>query len=194
MEPYKSWDFCKSIDCAYMGFSLDNRQRACLETKCKAYQFHQHLRDHGQILEEGSALESQLANYKDITGLSCEEYRMHREKIKEIESQLAEAQADNAALVEFVKQVEQSIWLPGQIIAKEILANPHPGDSLRKELEQLRNIETVANEVMHDWDCPTSLDDNDDHYSWCEGFGEGACPTCSMFKLKQALAQAKAVE
>jgi hypothetical protein len=65
MEAYKPWDFCKSIDCLAMRRSEavnqgeEARKQACND--CKAYQMHQYLKEHGQILEEGSALEAQLA-------------------------------------------------------------------------------------------------------------------------------------
>jgi hypothetical protein len=57
LKPYKPWDFCKSIDCdALSVVHKDERMKKVYCHKCYAYQFHQYLRDHDQILEEGSSL------------------------------------------------------------------------------------------------------------------------------------------
>lgn len=54
-EPYKSWEYCQSINCPiYNHWGKEKRKEACVT--CHAYQMHQYLREHGQILEEGSKL------------------------------------------------------------------------------------------------------------------------------------------
>ncbi len=73
MKPYEPWEFCKAIDCpAFPGIIFgceDTKKIFC--RKCHAYQMHQYLKDHGQILEEGSGLiarvreaEAELATHK----------------------------------------------------------------------------------------------------------------------------------
>ena len=54
MTPYQSWDFCRAIDCTFMVRTEEQRKTLCRD--CKAYQMHQYLKEHGQIVEEGSEL------------------------------------------------------------------------------------------------------------------------------------------
>lgn len=55
MQPYKSWDFCKSIDCGAM-IRTEEMRKGLICPTCKAYQMHTYLQEHGQITEEGSYL------------------------------------------------------------------------------------------------------------------------------------------
>lgn len=51
-KPYKSWEFCKHINCYAMSFGKSFRVKTiCI--RCPAYQMHQYLKEHEQILEEG---------------------------------------------------------------------------------------------------------------------------------------------
>ena len=61
MKLYKPWDFCKSIDCDALGVIFKDekmKKRYCY--RCYAYRMHQYLKEHGQILEEGSELAKRL--------------------------------------------------------------------------------------------------------------------------------------
>lgn len=58
MKIYKPWDFCKSINCDALEIK-DTEIRGQYCHKCNACLMHQYLRDHGQILEEGSELMGQ---------------------------------------------------------------------------------------------------------------------------------------
>lgn len=53
IEPYQPWNFCESVGCENIGL----KDQVC-KHYCKAYKFHQYLRDHNLILEEGSPLVS----------------------------------------------------------------------------------------------------------------------------------------
>jgi hypothetical protein len=54
---YKPGDFCKHINC----LSLQHpRKNPCLKEFCLAYQFHDYLSEHGQILTEGSTFVPQV--------------------------------------------------------------------------------------------------------------------------------------
>ena len=48
VSPYRSWDFCKSIQCS----GVVGSHWEC-KNGCKAYAFHQYLKQNGQIREEG---------------------------------------------------------------------------------------------------------------------------------------------
>lgn len=50
-KPYESWDFCKSVECDALRLTEDNRKFVSCH-KCYAYQMHQYLQDHGQILDQ----------------------------------------------------------------------------------------------------------------------------------------------
>ena len=77
MKPYKPWDFCKSIDCdALSVVHKDERMKKVYCHKCYAYQFHQYLRDHDQILEEGSS----LARVIQATNQRAKEYAKKMER------------------------------------------------------------------------------------------------------------------
>ncbi len=130
MEVYKPWDFCKERNCYGIGEYPDKEKRKKHYCKrCGAYSMHQYLKRHGQILEEGS----------DIT------------------FQLAEAQADNAEILDWIKAWHKDYqgWLDGDFDAEDILStvgrsmegvitDTHPGAALLTELEYLRKIEAVA--------------------------------------------------
>lgn len=90
MKPYKAWDFCKAIDCDALGLTEETRKIHC--HRCEAYKFHQFLKEHDQILEEGSTLIAKMRDTKDIISISCEEYRMQKEKIETIEERVREAE------------------------------------------------------------------------------------------------------
>jgi hypothetical protein len=115
IDVYKSGDYCRSIKCPAIG-----QQDKFNCQQCGAYGMHQYLKRHGQILEEGS----------DLT------------------FQLAEAQADNVALRERLKEVQQYFNNPSKYSGawpewysatiEQLLYKANPGDSIRKELEQLR--------------------------------------------------------
>jgi len=47
IKPYKSWDFCASINCRFTGL-----KERCKSSGCKAYEFHQYLKQNCQIIEE----------------------------------------------------------------------------------------------------------------------------------------------
>ena len=65
LKLYKPWEFCKAIDCdALSVIHQDQRMKKVYCYRCYAYRMHQYLKDHGQILEEGSELE-QLRNIRD---------------------------------------------------------------------------------------------------------------------------------
>jgi len=85
-----------------------------------------------------------------------------------LREQLAEAQADNAALIETVKRIMNIPITPGCecnhdagyvcprckvfVACNECLDNPHPGAALRKELEQLRTEnERLMNVLIDKW-------------------------------------------
>ena len=59
MKPYQPWEFCKTIDCDVLEIIKKPYQKMYCQ-KCKAYKFHQYLKEHGQILEEGSELAKRL--------------------------------------------------------------------------------------------------------------------------------------
>ena len=58
MNSYKPWDFCRSINCNALIRTEQQREQLC--KSCKAYQMHGYLREHGQIVEEGSPLLKEL--------------------------------------------------------------------------------------------------------------------------------------
>lgn len=61
MKPYQPWEFCKAIDCdALSVIHQDQRMKKVYCYRCYAYRMHQYLKDHGQILEEGSELAKRL--------------------------------------------------------------------------------------------------------------------------------------
>jgi len=68
MKPYEPWDFCKTISCPDLG--KNEICRSC----CLIFQFHQYLKDNGQILEEGSELAKVVAE--------AERLREENEKLK----------------------------------------------------------------------------------------------------------------
>ena len=204
METYKPWDFCKSIDCLAIkrseevNQSEEARKQSCMS--CKAYKMHQYLREHGQILEEESVLAAQFAGAKaDNEVLS--------DLIIDLQSQLAEAQADNAALVEACQEImsitDQYILracgaaggmkkLDAYEVSNKLmeiqskagppLADPHPGDPIRKELEQYkRALEAIKNQK-----CP--------EFYTRDGRCLNAIKNCFECMAEGHLAQAKAVE
>lgn len=102
METYESWDFCKYHVCDALRLSdKDKRKRAYCET-CRAYQMHQYLKDHGQILEEGSELEQMRSNYEkcaeilgdmvDVAEVTGSAY-LYRRDVGPIKDILAQAKA-----------------------------------------------------------------------------------------------------
>lgn len=71
MTPYKSWDYCKDVECAiYQGFPKDKRKEACVSIECHAYQMHQYLKEHEQILEEGSQFTEKILKAKKIININ----------------------------------------------------------------------------------------------------------------------------
>lgn len=54
MTPYQSWSFCEAINCHAMKHLSARVEMFC--QNCKAYQMHTYLKEHGQILEEGSGI------------------------------------------------------------------------------------------------------------------------------------------
>ena len=100
MEAYKPWNFCKAIDCpALMAYPIDCSQQIGLpfidwdkERKtlycngCKAYKMHQYLKEHGQIIEEGSELAAQFVDVQQYiyeNGISKEDCKRAIEMVKE---------------------------------------------------------------------------------------------------------------
>jgi hypothetical protein len=54
IKPYKSWDYCKSVNCRiYVQISQERRKEFCVA--CHAYQMHQYLKNNGQIIDESEA-------------------------------------------------------------------------------------------------------------------------------------------
>lgn len=64
-KPYKSWEFCEYIKCYAMSFGKSFRVKAIC-SRCPAYQMHQYLKEHGQMLEEGSELERIVTAAKTV--------------------------------------------------------------------------------------------------------------------------------
>jgi len=118
----------------------------------------------------------------------------------DLQSQLAEAQADNAALVEaldkireqfrdyFHKSTYYSTMLNPVVgndylreinkIAMDTLAKPRPGAPLMAELEQLRKdlaIERKINAMLGEWIDDEEMDLLDVCPEWCECYGENPC-------------------
>jgi hypothetical protein len=186
--------------------SDEARIQSCKD--CKAYQLHQYLKGHGQILEEGSDLESQLAEAQ------AEIIRLENEVIPEIcaramgyeetKTLLEEAQADNAAVAEAYEScegVKKYMTLPPSYWnedwsekregdyyeadkrykkAKEALSTPHPGASLLAELEQLQKVRDAA-VALPTMDC------------FITGCFDYHCD-CGFKALGQALSQPKEAE
>ncbi len=59
MEPYKPWDFCRSINCNSM-IRPEEQRKTLTCPNCKAYQMHDYLREKGSIIEEDSKLPKQI--------------------------------------------------------------------------------------------------------------------------------------
>ena len=68
MEPYKPWDFCRSINCNSM-IRPEEQRKVLTCPNCKAYQMHDYLRGHEQIIEEGNPPLTELEQYKRALGL-----------------------------------------------------------------------------------------------------------------------------
>jgi len=62
MQAYKPWDFCKSLQC----YSHQLDPEYCKKVGCKAYQMHDYLREHGQIIEEGNPLLAELEQLRRV--------------------------------------------------------------------------------------------------------------------------------
>jgi nicotinamide riboside kinase len=63
--PYKPWDFCRA-NCNKVELWPNKRDRKILFCyRCKAYQFHQYLRQHGQILEDESELAEKIKEVRE---------------------------------------------------------------------------------------------------------------------------------
>lgn len=125
MKPYEPWEFCKAIDCDALGVIFKDekmKQRYC--HKCKAYQMHGYIRDHGQILEEGSGL---IARVREAEA-DCAAMREALEWIK--------ANSDTG----FLYMGEMRYQGIGKNIQNkcEKALDPNPGSALLAELEQLR--------------------------------------------------------
>jgi len=173
LAPYKPWEFCKSIDC-----SAPFRIGLADCRDCKAYQIHQYLREHGQILEEGSMLLAELHRLDryEQPGPKCNKGHENTLPIalwdcpvcrEEVRAQLAEAQADNAALVGKLNAIQDYFSNPKKYdgawtewhsaTIRQLMSKAHPGDSIRKELERLQNaIRATCRERCHMIHCTKS--------------------------------------
>lgn len=86
MNPYKPWDFCKDTDCkSYRYPGLEEERILFFCEKCKAYKMHQYLREHGQIVEEGSPCITKIA-------VLTEENDIQRASIQELSRRVSEGQ------------------------------------------------------------------------------------------------------
>ena len=63
MKTYNPWDFCRSINCNSM-IRTEEQRKVLTCPNCKAYQMHDYLREHGQIIEEDSPLLKELEQHK----------------------------------------------------------------------------------------------------------------------------------
>ena len=171
VETYKSWDFCKATGCNFL--IRDEAIRADLCKSCPAYQMHQYLHEHGQVLEEGSKLQTDMSNHR----ATVEATKNILDDLNHMRSQLAEAQADNAALVETIKTVINIHIAPGCTCDDAgyicprcrvfttchlTLNNPHPGADLLIELEQYKRAYETVTGIMGkliNWCPPTPLEE-----------------------------------
>jgi len=62
---------------------------------CRAYQMHDYLREHGQIIEDGNPLLMELEQYKRALELACQKYNSGHTKPYQIypDNYLAQAKA-----------------------------------------------------------------------------------------------------
>ncbi len=84
MQPYKSWDFCNHTGCTFMVRSGEQRKTLCRD--CKAYQMYTYLREHGQVLEEGSGIQAELARLQvalEATIAEKENLKLHWVPVEE---------------------------------------------------------------------------------------------------------------
>ena len=77
MKPYEPWEFCKSINCGALIHSINTRKWALCD-QCKACHMHTYLREHGQILEEGSVLQIELDALRKVAE-TVKEFTKHFE-------------------------------------------------------------------------------------------------------------------
>jgi hypothetical protein len=69
LESYKSWDYCKEHCDMYQKWADSEERVYMMCGDCHVYQFHQYLKEHGQILEEGSELLAVVEAAKKLTDL-----------------------------------------------------------------------------------------------------------------------------
>ena len=67
VETYKPWDFYKATGCNFL--IRDETIRADLCKSCPAYQMHQYLKEHQQIIEEGNPLIKELEQLRQAMGI-----------------------------------------------------------------------------------------------------------------------------
>ena len=78
LKLYKPWDFCKSINCNSM-VRTEEQRKVLTCPSCKAYQMHDYLRAHSQILEEDSALSAKIEQLEnDFITMTAEKERCRK--------------------------------------------------------------------------------------------------------------------
>ena len=126
-----------------------------------------------------------------------EENDIKRASIQELSRQLAEAQADNAALSGFIEDLYEDIrfWNRGTYDSEDIcnsinnnmekptFQQPHPGASLLAELEQLRSDSLELIQLRKIRDAAKGL------FFWKSGFAHSETYTSLVDNLGQALAE-----
>lgn len=176
MKVYKPWDFCKSIDCDVLNINKETQADSCL--RCKAYQMHQYLREHGQILEEGSALQSQLAEAQaSVTQLGIALVQ-ERERFAEAQAEIIESKRviieckHTSDLSRLINDVPLSITI--EDMRSQIC-------EAAQELEQLRKVRDAAEKAIY-----TKSQVGKTRYEY--DFSKALC------QVQLALAQAKGAE